>query len=47
MVQNRHGIGISLDDNIIDEIDNARGLVPRSRFIEKIIIETLEESKNE
>lgn len=47
MTQNRRGIGISLDYVIIDKIDIARGLVSRSRFIEKIITETLGELKNE
>lgn len=31
-------IGISLDTIVLKEIDNERGLVPRSRYIQKILI---------
>jgi len=34
----RFSIGVSLDEDTILKIDSARGMIPRSRFIEKIIL---------
>jgi len=36
--------GISIDEKILASVDRRRGLIPRSRFIEKIIEDTLEVS---
>ena len=41
-MQKRFSIGISFDHEIIDAIDEVRGMIPRSRFIEKIIKDNLE-----
>lgn len=35
----RLSIGISLEQNIVTEVDARRGMIPRSRFIEKLILE--------
>jgi len=35
-------IGISLDPEIVEKIDEERGLIPRSRYIEKLLRERLE-----
>jgi len=34
-------IGISLDSSLLKRLDDSRGMVPRSRLIEKILIDTL------
>ena len=33
----RKPITVSLDPELVEEIDQARGLVPRSRWVEKLI----------
>jgi len=38
---NRISIGISFDMKLITKIDSRRGDIPRSRFIEKILIENM------
>ena len=35
--------GISLDKKLLQDIDQKRGLIPRSRFIEKLLMQFLEE----
>ena len=35
----RNSITISLDIDVIEKIDNKRDLVPRSRYIERILLE--------
>lgn len=40
----RKSIGISLNDKTLELVDNARGMIPRSRFIEKIVLENMEKS---
>jgi len=35
-------IGISLEPEIVEKIDRERGLIPRSRYIEKLLKEGLE-----
>jgi len=42
MAQTRKTIAISLDQQVILKIDQTRDLIPRSRFIEKIIKDSLE-----
>jgi len=37
----RISIGISFDGKTISKIDSVRGMVPRSRYIEKIILEAM------
>ena len=39
MKKTRNAIGISLDIKLIHKIDMIRGLIPRSRFIEKTLLE--------
>jgi len=41
----RFSIGISFDSETLLAVDLLRGMIPRSRFIEKIIKEKLEEEK--
>jgi len=41
----RQTIGISLDNKLLGSIDEKRGFVPRSRYVEEIIKKSLEESK--
>ena len=35
-------VGISLDNKILDSLDRERGLIPRSRYIEKLIVDSME-----
>lgn len=35
----RRVVGISLNNHIIEELDIIRGMIPRSRFIEKCVTE--------
>ncbi|MEO9307485.1 MAG: hypothetical protein ABI342_04130 [Nitrososphaera sp.] len=42
---NRFSIGVSLDRKIVEKIDSSRGMIPRSRFIEKVLIEHLHTKK--
>ena len=37
----RKSVGVSFDSDTISKIDSVRGLVPRSRFMEKIVLEAL------
>jgi len=41
----RFSIGISFDSETLLAVDSLRGMISRSRFIEKIIKDNLEESK--
>jgi len=41
----RRIIGISLDDKLLSKLDKTRELVPRSRYVEKVLAEVLD--KNE
>ena len=41
----RHTIGISFDNKLLDIIDEKRGFVPRSRYVEEIVKKSLEDSK--
>ena len=41
----RHTIGISFDNKFLDIIDEKRGFVPRSRYVEEIMKKSLEDSK--
>lgn len=38
----REPIGVSLEKQVKERLDAARGLIPRSRYIEKIIVDYLE-----
>ncbi len=38
-MQKKFPVTISLNSDLIDHIDNVRNLIPRSRFIEKILLE--------
>lgn len=38
-------LGISFAKSTIDAIDDARGLIPRSRYLEKIILLFLEKTQ--
>lgn len=40
-------ITITLNDGLVDEIDEKRGLIPRSRFVELLILRILSEEKKE
>ncbi len=40
---NRNPVGVSLDNKVLDALDRKRGLVPRSRYIEKLIENDIEE----
>jgi len=44
-MQQRQTVGISFDNNLLDIIDEKRGFVPRSRYVEEIIKKHLEVSK--
>lgn len=44
-MQRRFSVGISIDTEILNKLDSVRGMIPRSRFIEKIVKDNLEESK--
>lgn len=37
----RISVGVSFDRKTISKIDSVRGMVPRSRYIEKIILEAM------
>ncbi len=41
MARIRKAIGLTLDPAILQEIDGRRGLVPRSRYIEQLLAESL------
>ena len=41
----RFSVGLSLDSNTVTKIDALRGLVPRSRFVEKILLVALEKEE--
>lgn len=41
MMKRRVGFGCSISAELLERLDKERGLVPRSRFIEKILIERL------
>jgi metal-responsive CopG/Arc/MetJ family transcriptional regulator len=41
----RFSVGVSLDKEIVEKIDSARGMIPRSRFIENVIAEHLRTKK--
>ena len=34
-------ITLSIDENIVDRIEKARGLVPRSPFVERMLVERM------
>jgi len=38
----RLSIGISLESELVTKIDELRGMIPRSRFIEDVIMKRLE-----
>lgn len=42
MKENNIPIGISLHPNLVKKIDGIRGLIPRSRFIAKLVSEGLD-----
>jgi len=44
-MENRKTIGISLSLGIIKKLDSIRGLIPRSRYIEKALMKTLGKKK--
>jgi len=44
-MQHRQTVGISFDSKILDIIDEKRGFVPRSRYVEEIMKKSLEPSK--
>jgi len=37
----RISVGVSFDGETISKIDSIRGMVPRSRYIEKIILDAM------
>lgn len=37
-------VTLTLDSDFVKAVDEARGLVPRSRFVEKLLLESWEES---
>ena len=37
--------GINLDESVIEQVDNIRGLIPRSRFINAALEQKVEEIK--
>jgi len=37
---------VSLDENLVEKIDEERGLIPRSTYIEKLLREVLELEKS-
>jgi len=41
-MENRKTIGISLSLLVLEKLDSVRGLIPRSRFIEEAIMNTLD-----
>ena len=43
MVQTRFPFGLSFDEDVLEKVDVKRGLISRSRFIEKIVSDKLEE----
>jgi len=44
-MQKRRTIGVSLDKNVLSRIDSIRELAPRSRFIEKLVLDSLGTAK--
>lgn len=42
MAQTRFPFGLSFDENVLEKVDEKRGLISRSRFIEKIVSDNLE-----
>ena len=40
-------VTITLEENLLSEIEEKRGFIPRSRFIECLILRMLSEDKNE
>ena len=42
-MQKRNPVGVSFDVKTLDALDRRRGLVPRSRYIEKLIENDIEE----
>lgn len=43
----KKAISITLEGEMVEEIDEKRGAVPRSRFIELLILRTAREEKKE
>jgi hypothetical protein len=42
----KRNIGLTLDNDLINKIDSARGLAPRSAVIEKILWKSIEHETN-
>lgn len=42
----RQNIGITLDSKLLSDLDLCRGLIPRSRFIEMLIVGTIKKGGN-
>jgi hypothetical protein len=43
----RQTVALSLDAKIIKAVDSERGMVPRSRYIEDLLLRGIEEKKKE
>ena len=44
-MQQRKTIGISLNQHVLTKIDSIRGHIPRSRFIEEMMLKVLVDTK--
>lgn len=43
----KKAISITLEGEMVEEIDEKRGIIPRSRFIECLLLRTFREEKKE
>lgn len=43
----RTRITVTLDSDLLEEIDERRGLIPRSRFVEQLLLGVWQEEKEE
>lgn len=41
----RNRICLSLDENLIRKVDSERGEIPRSRFVEKVVVNWLKKKE--
>lgn len=44
-MRKRFPLTVSLDENVVTDLDSSRGLISRSAFVEKILVEGLKKEK--
>lgn len=40
-MRKRYAVSLSFDEKTLNKLDSIRGLIPRSRFIEKVILDSM------